>query len=80
VLTLRQRSLVVTAIIAAQGGAETRVAGHVRCSLDHGATVEEPAAVGGLVALYAGYPRASVAMETVRVEAERRQPPQADGD
>lgn len=80
VLTLRERSLVVTAVIAAQGGGERRLAGHVRWALDHGATVEELAAVGGLVALYAGYPRASVAMEVVREEAARWQPPAAAGD
>jgi alkylhydroperoxidase/carboxymuconolactone decarboxylase family protein YurZ len=76
-LTLRERSLVATAILAAQGGAERRLAGHVRWAFDHGATTEELESVGGLVALYAGYARASIAMEVVRAEEARRQPPSA---
>ena len=65
VLTLRDRSLVVVAALAAQGGVEDRLRGHVRWALDHGLTVEELDAALALLAVYVGYPRASTAMEVV---------------
>ena len=65
-LSLRDRSLIVLAALAVQGGAETRLRTHVRWALDHGATPEELEALAALLAVYAGYPKASVASEVFR--------------
>lgn len=65
-LSLRDRSLIVVAALVVQGGADERLRTHVRWALDHGATREELEAVVTLLAVYAGFPRASVAMEVVR--------------
>jgi len=65
-LTLRDRSLVVVAALVAQGGVEERLRGHIRWALDHGVTPEELEAMGALLAVYVGYPRASVAAEMIR--------------
>lgn len=65
-LSLRDRSLVVLAALVTQGGAEERLGTHVRWALDHGVTPEELEAMCTLLAVYIGYPRASVAMETIR--------------
>jgi 4-carboxymuconolactone decarboxylase len=65
-LSLRDRSLVVVTALAAQGGVDARLRGHVRWALDHGVTPEELEALAALLAVYAGYPRASVAMEVIR--------------
>lgn len=65
-LSLRDRSLVVLAALVTQGGVEERLRMHVRWALDHGVTPEELEALGTLLAVYVGYPRASVAMETIR--------------
>lgn len=67
-LSLRDRSLVVVAVLAALGGVESRLRPHVRWALEHGATPQELDALVCLVANYAGYARASVAMEAVREE------------
>ena len=76
VLTLRERSLVVVAALAAQGGVEGRLRSHVRWALDHGATPDELDALAALLAVYAGYPRASAATEVIReVVAEYEPPP-----
>lgn len=64
-LSLRDRSLIVLAALAVQGGAEERMRPHVHWALEHGATPEELEAAIALLAVYAGYPRASVAMEVV---------------
>jgi 4-carboxymuconolactone decarboxylase len=68
VLSLRDRSLIVVAALAAQGGVEERLRSHVRWALVNGATPEELDALVSLLAVYVGYPRASVAMEVVRDE------------
>ncbi len=65
-LSLRERSLVVVAALIVQGGVEDRLRGHVRWAIDHGCTREELEAVATLLAVYAGYPRASVGLEIVR--------------
>jgi 4-carboxymuconolactone decarboxylase len=65
-LSLRDRSLVVIAALATQGGVEERLRVHVRWALDHGVTPEALDALGSLLAVYVGFPRASVAMETIR--------------
>jgi 4-carboxymuconolactone decarboxylase len=66
VLTLRERSLVGVAVLAAQGGLEGRLRSHVCWALDHGATPDELDALAALLAVYAGYPRASAAAEVIR--------------
>jgi 4-carboxymuconolactone decarboxylase len=70
-LTLRERGLVVLAVLATQGGVEERLRTHVRWALRNGATPDELDAVVCLLANYAGFPRASVAMETLRDELAR---------
>lgn len=67
-LQARERSLLVIAILATLGGVEQRLAGHVRWALRHGATEEEIRGVMTMVANYAGFARASVAMEVVSSE------------
>jgi len=65
-LSLRDRSLLVLATLATQTGAEARLRTHVRWALDHGVTQEELEALAALLAVYAGYPRASTAIEVFR--------------
>jgi 4-carboxymuconolactone decarboxylase len=67
-LSLRDRSLIVVAALVTQSGADARLRGHLRWALDHGATPEELEALITLLAVYAGYPRASTAMELLREE------------
>ena len=67
-LSLRERSLVVVAALAAQGGADPRLRGHLRWAIEHGLSAEELEAALTLLAVYAGFPRASVAMELLREE------------
>jgi len=67
-LSLRDRSLIVVASLVTQGGGDARVRGHLRWAVDHGATREELEALIALLAVYAGYPRASAAMELLRDE------------
>jgi alkylhydroperoxidase/carboxymuconolactone decarboxylase family protein YurZ len=77
-LTLRDRSLIVLAALIVQGGAEARMRPHVRWAIEHGATREELEAMCALLAVYAGYPRASTGVEVVREELDRLEgtPPQ----
>ena len=65
-LSLRDRSLIVLAALITQGGVESRLRQHVDWALEHGATAEELEALASLLAVYAGYPRASVGMEVIR--------------
>lgn len=65
-LDLKHRGLIVIGILAALGGVEVRLRGHVTWALANGATPEEIETVVLLVANYAGYPRASVAQEIAR--------------
>jgi len=67
-LSLRDRSLVVVAALVTIGGVESRLRGHVRWAIAHGSTREELEALVTLLAVYVGYPKASVAMEVVREE------------
>ena len=67
-LSLRDRSLIVVAALIVQGCADDRLRGHVRWAVEHGATREELEALCTLLAVYAGYPRASVGLELVRRE------------
>ena len=68
VLSLRERSLVVVAALITQGAVESRLRSHVRWAVEHGCTRDELEAVATLLAVYAGYPRASVGLEVVREE------------
>lgn len=70
VLSLRDRSLVVVAALIAQGGVESRLRSHVRWAIEHGSTREELEALVTLLAVYCGFPRASVGMEVVREELD----------
>ena len=67
-LSLRDRSLIVVAVLAAQGGVESRLRVHVRWAIEHGATAAELEALACLLANYVGFPRASVALEVMRDE------------
>lgn len=70
-LSRRDRSLVVVAVLAALGGVEARLRTHVGFAVQNGATADELEALVALLAVYAGFPRASVAMEVVRDELAR---------
>jgi 4-carboxymuconolactone decarboxylase len=67
-LTPRDRSLAVVAALVTQGGVDDRLRAHVRWAIEHGSSREELEALVTLLAVYVGYPRASVAMELVRME------------
>ena len=67
-LSLRDRSLVVVAALVTQGAVDERLRGHLRWAVQHGASREELEALVTLLAVYVGFPRASVAMEIVRDE------------
>jgi alkylhydroperoxidase/carboxymuconolactone decarboxylase family protein YurZ len=66
VLSLRERSLVVLTALVTQGGVDDRLRVHTRWALDHGLTPDELEAMATLLAVYVGYPRASVAIEVIR--------------
>ena len=70
-LSLRDRSLLVVGALIVQGGVEDRLRGHVRWAVEHGATRDELEALCSLLAVYVGYPRASVGLEVVRDELTR---------
>jgi 4-carboxymuconolactone decarboxylase len=67
-LSLRDRSLIVVAVLAAQGGVESRLRVHVRWAIEHGATAAELEALACLLANYVGFARASTALEVIREE------------
>jgi 4-carboxymuconolactone decarboxylase len=69
-LSLRDRSLIVIAALITQGGVDDRLRGHVRWAVEHGSNREELEALTTLLAVYVGYPRASVAMEILRAELD----------
>jgi 4-carboxymuconolactone decarboxylase len=69
-LSLRDRSLIVLAALIVQGGVETRMRPHVRWAVEHGATRDELEALCALLAVYAGYPKASVGVQVVREELD----------
>jgi len=52
----------------AQGAVDDRLRGHVRWAVEHGSSRDELEALVTLLAVYVGFPRASVAMEVVREE------------
>ena len=67
-LTLRERSMIVLASLITQGGADARLRGHVRWAVRHGVRAQAIEELATLLAIYAGYPRASTAMELIRDE------------
>lgn len=69
-LSLRDRSLIVVTALIVQGGVESRLRPHVRWAIEHGATREELEALCTLLAVYAGYPKASVGVQIVREELD----------
>ena len=70
-LSLRERSLIVIAILATLGGVEQRLVGHVRWAIDHGATADEVRSTMTMVANYAGFARASIGLEVAHRELAR---------
>ena len=70
-LSLRDRSLIVLAAMITQGGLEARIRPHVRWAIEHGSNRDELEALVTLLAVYAGFPRASAGMEVVREELAR---------
>lgn len=71
VLSRRDRSLIVVAALIVQGDVEPRLRAHTRWAIANGSSREELEALVTLLAVYAGYPRASVAMEVVRDELDQ---------
>ena len=67
-LSLRDRSLIVLASLVTQGGVNDRLRSHVRWAIEHGSTPDELEAMTALLAVYVGYPRASVGIELIRDE------------
>lgn len=70
-LSDRERSLVVIASLATQGGVDARLRGHLRWALQRGVPFEALEAALILLSNYAGQPKASVAMELLRAEDEQ---------
>jgi 4-carboxymuconolactone decarboxylase len=56
--------------LAAQGGVEERLRPHVRWAVEHGATRAEIEGLLAFLAVYIGYPRASVAIDIARQELD----------
>lgn len=69
-LSLRDRSLIVLTALIVQGGVEDRMRPHVRWAVAHGATREELEALASLLAVYVGYPKASVGVQVIREELD----------
>lgn len=67
-LSLRDRSLVVLASLITMGGADPQLRMHTRWAVDHGCTREEIEAMAALVAIYAGFARASNGLMVIRGE------------
>jgi 4-carboxymuconolactone decarboxylase len=67
-LSLRDRSLVVIAALIAQGGLEGQLRSHTRWAIEHGSSREELEELAAMLAIYAGFARASTALMIVRDE------------
>jgi 3-oxoadipate enol-lactonase len=70
-LSRREREIASTAIVAAIGGADRRLASHVRGALHQGVAPHELLALAEHVAVYAGFPRALNALDVVNDELEK---------
>jgi 4-carboxymuconolactone decarboxylase len=64
-LSLRERRIIVMAALTTQGAVE-RLGNHVQKAFEEGMTIEELDAIMHLLALYAGFPRATIAMNAAR--------------
>ncbi len=64
-LTGRERSIAVITALAAQGVAGDRLATHLRLGLQNGLDRDALDALMALLAIYVGYAKASLAMETI---------------
>jgi len=64
-LTRRERSIAVITALAAQGVAGDRLASHLRLGLQNGLDHDALSALMALLAIYLGYAKASLAMETI---------------
>ncbi len=64
-LTRRERSIAVITALAAQGVAGDRLASHLRLGLQNGLDQDALSALMALLAIYLGYAKASLAMETI---------------
>lgn len=64
-LSLRERRMIVIAALTTQGAVE-RLGNHLEKAFDEGLTVPELDAMMHLLALYAGFPRATIAMNAAR--------------
>ena len=71
--SIRERSLLVLAALVAQGGVEARLRAHVRLALQNGLSADDVDAALAFLAVYVGYPRATVAMEAGRDELPSRE-------
>jgi alkylhydroperoxidase/carboxymuconolactone decarboxylase family protein YurZ len=67
-LSLRDRSLAVIAVLITKGAAEQQLRMHARWAIHHGSTRQELEALATLLAVYAGYPRASNELALIRDE------------
>jgi len=67
-LSLRDRSLIVIAALITQGDLEAQLRMHTRWALDHGSTPAELEALATLLAIYAGFARASHGLMVIRDE------------
>ncbi|MFF6995778.1 carboxymuconolactone decarboxylase family protein [Streptomyces sp. NPDC008313] len=64
-LTQRDRDIAVITALTSQGVAGDRLDTHLRLAQQHGLDKDALTALMALLAIYLGYPRASLAMETV---------------
>lgn len=64
-LTGRERSITIITALGAQGVAGDRLGAHLRLGLQNGLDQEALAALMALLAIYLGYAKASLAMETI---------------
>lgn len=64
-LTGRERGIAVITALAAQGVAGDRLAAHLRLGLQNGLDEDALTALMALLAIYLGYAKASLAMETI---------------
>jgi 4-carboxymuconolactone decarboxylase len=67
-LGLRERELVIVAVLATLGGLEPQVRAHIRAARAVGVTYEELEETIIQIAPYAGFPRAINAMKVLREE------------
>lgn len=65
-LSRRDREIASTAIVASLGGADRRLASHVRAALHQGVAPHELLALAEHISVYAGFPRALNALDVVQ--------------